>query len=187
MRVISGKARGQRLAPPRDQRVRPTSDRIKEALFSTIFSRIGNLNGSRVLDLFAGTGNLGIESLSRGAAGTTFVDIHRESIALIRKNLAATRLEEAAEVIVSDVFPAIARLAGDGRRFDLVFADPPYNQGLADRLIQDPSIEKILAEDALLIIETSEREVLPERSGNLSMLDRRIYGDTAIIFYSLSG
>lgn len=185
MRVISGSAKGRRLVPPQDRRVRPTSDRIKEALFSIIISRRGDLAGCAILDLFAGTGNLGIEALSRGAAKALFVDNHRESTALVRKNLQGTGLEEFAEVMASDTFAAIARLAAAGRRFDLILADPPYNLGLAEKLLGEPALERLLAEESLLVIETSDREELPKSCGNLTMLDRRIYGDTAIAFYTL--
>lgn len=184
MRVISGSAKGRRLVPPQDRRVRPTSDRIKEALFSIILSRKGDLNGFAVLDLFAGTGNLGIEALSRGAAKALFVDNHRGSITLIRKNLHGTGLEESAEVMASDTFASIAKLAEAGRKFDLILADPPYNQGLAEKLLGEPALERLLSEESLLVIETSNSEDLPESCGNLSMCDRRVYGDTAITFYT---
>lgn len=187
MRVISGIAKGRRLFPPRDRQVRPTSDRIKEALFSIIFSQRGDLDEASVLDLFSGTGNLGIEALSRGAARAAFVDNRRESLDLIRKNLHCTGLEESAEVAALDAFAAIEEFAAHGRRFDLIMADPPYGRGLAEKLLLHPSLASLLSDNALLVIETSDREELPETCGALSRCDKRIYGDTAIAFYTASG
>ena len=184
MRVISGVAKGRRLVSPSDRRIRPTSDRIKEALFSIIGSMRGDFVGCRVLDLFAGTGNLGIEALSRGGSEAVFIDNHRTSAALILKNLAATGFSDRAEVMVADTFTALAQLDSQGRAFDLVFADPPYDQGIVTPLLERLSSLSILGDDALVIIETASREELETAKGKLNLFDRRFYGDTAIAFYT---
>jgi 16S rRNA (guanine(966)-N(2))-methyltransferase RsmD len=186
MRVISGIAKGRKLTPPQDRRVRPTSDRIKEALFSIIVSHKGKLSGWMVLDLFSGTGNLGIEALSRGAGEAVFIDKHRDSVSLIRKNLQDTGLEHQARILAADVFPAIGKLAGQGQKFRLILADPPYDQGFAAKLLATPATSELLDADSLLVIETSSREILPEHAGDLKLYDSRTYGDTAITFYTLS-
>ncbi|MSM38291.1 MAG: 16S rRNA (guanine(966)-N(2))-methyltransferase RsmD [Geobacter sp.] len=186
MRVISGTARGRRLLAPHDRRVRPTSDRIKEALFSIIVSLRGNLLGSRVLDLCSGTGNLGIEALSRGADEAVFVDNHRSSAELTKKNLLATGFSDRSEIIISDARIAVSRLSEQGRRFHLVLADPPYGQGIAAELLNQVSAHEILFEQALVVIETTAQELLPEYVGLLRQFDHRIYGDTALTFFTNS-
>jgi len=184
MRVISGTARGRRLLAPHDRRVRPTSDRIKEALFSIIVSLRGDLLGSSVLDLCSGTGSLGIEALSRGAAEAVFVDNHRDSALLIKKNLAETGLASKAEVLIVDARAAVSRLAGQGRRFHLVFADPPYGQGIAADLLNQVSAHEILCDGALVVVETAAGEQLSETVGTLQQFDLRKYGDTALTFFT---
>src|SRR5580692_6775643 len=119
MRVIAGRLGGRRLTAPRGMATRPTSDRVREALFSAL----GPLGGAAVLDLYAGTGALGIEALSRGAARATFVESARPALAALRDNLAALGLEGAARVLAMPVERAVTRLGG---AFDLVLADPPY-------------------------------------------------------------
>src|SRR5690349_5632379 len=125
MRVIAGEARGRRLTTPKSQRVRPTADRVKEALFNILVSRLGELEGMRVLDIFAGTGNLGIEALSRGAAYAVFIDSHRDSAELIRKNLEITRFSERAKLVLQDALAALKSLARSEAPFHLVFLDAP--------------------------------------------------------------
>jgi 16S rRNA (guanine(966)-N(2))-methyltransferase RsmD len=182
MRVISGTAKGRRLTPPSDRRVRPTSDRVKEALFSILNSFCGDLEGLLVLDLFAGTGNLGIEALSRGSDSAVFVDNHRSSVSLINANIRSTGFDKQSEVMQSDVFQALSRLSDAGRKFDLVFADPPYGHGLPEKLLEKLASTHLLTEGAILIVESEVKEVLPLTEVNMNLLERRIYGDTAITF-----
>lgn len=187
MRIISGSARGRKIATPRGTRVRPTSDRVKEAIFNVLTSLKGSLEGAQVLDLFAGTGNLGIEALSRGADHAVFVDSHKESAAQIKKNLEDTAFSAAAEVLLLDTVKAIAFMARKNRRFDLVFLDPPYSMSLAEKALSALADEDILEGNTVVIAETDSREQLPLKIGRLTQFDRRTYGDTAISFYSPSG
>lgn len=184
MRVISGTAKGRSLVPPPDRRVRPTTDRIKEALFSIIGSLCGDITGFNVLDIFAGTGSLGIESLSRGAVKAVFIDNQRSSAALIKTNLDSTGFAGASEVLIADAATALAQMAIQGRTFNLVFADPPYSKGFAQLLLRQLASLPVLANGALVVIETSSREDLPQSEGELKQIDRRTYGDTALVFYS---
>jgi len=184
MRVISGTAKGRSLVPPLDRRVRPTSDRIKEALFSIIGSLCGDITGFSVLDIYAGTGSLGIEALSRGAGRAVFIDNQRSSAALIKTNLDSTGFTGNSEIMIVDASAALSRMALQGRTYNLVFADPPYNQGIAQILLRQLASLPVLADGALVVIETSSREVLPLSEGELKQIDRRIYGDTALAFYS---
>lgn len=183
MRVISGTAKGRKLAPPKDRRIRPTSDRVKEALFSILISQCGDLDGKSVLDLFAGSGNLGIEALSRGAERAVFIDNNRTSVTLVAANLRSTGLHERGEVVQSDVIQALSRLSDKGKRFDLVFADPPYGLGLAHALVDSLGAVNILGNNALVIIESAAQEEFPAVSGSIKQIDRRIYGDTALTFF----
>ncbi|GAM11046.1 putative rRNA methyltransferase YlbH [Geobacter sp. OR-1] len=184
MRVISGTAKGRHLAPPADRRVRPTTDRIKEALFSILTSFFGDLDRLSVLDLFAGTGSLGIEALSRGAAKAVFIDNNKVSAALVKENLRSTGLSGSAEVIQADVIQALAKLDNQNRKFDLVFADPPYGMGLADKFLDKISATTLLAEGALVVVESGAKENFPLEERCLRQIDRRVYGDTALTFFA---
>lgn len=184
MRVISGSARGRRLFTPANHRVRPTADRVKEALFN-ILTGLVDFPGCRVLDIFAGTGNLGIESLSRGAGVAVFVDSHRESTALVRKNLNLVGLEARGRVIEREALTALGMLENEGEQFDLVLLDPPYAQGLAEKILQRLADSSLLHAGSIVMAEVSSREDVPEVFGPLVQFDRRIYGDTALVFFSL--
>jgi 16S rRNA (guanine(966)-N(2))-methyltransferase RsmD len=180
VRVIGGSAGGRKLTAPKGDRVRPTSDRVKEALFSILLSRLGSLTGLTVLDLFAGTGNLGIEALSRGAARALFVDNHPQSREMICSNLTLTGFTDRAEVLPMDVPKALQRLATVGNVFDLIFIDPPYQEvELMHRVLGMLAEQRLTTVDTLIVFETGSKTVLtlPER---LELMEKRIYGDTAI-------
>ncbi|MBT0652778.1 16S rRNA (guanine(966)-N(2))-methyltransferase RsmD [Geomobilimonas luticola] len=184
MRVISGSARGRRLFTPANHRVRPTADRVKEALFNILAGAV-DFPGCRVLDIFAGTGNLGIESLSRGAGMAVFVDSHRESVALIRKNLFLVGFDSRGRIIERDAVTALGMLEKEGELFDLVFLDPPYDQGLAEKVLNSLAGSPLLHAGSLVVVEVSSREDLPDAFDRLVRFDRRVYGDTALVFFSL--
>jgi len=186
MRVISGTARGRRLASFAGDKIRPTSDRVKEALFNIITSNFGPLDGKQVLDLFSGTGNLGIEALSRGAAKTSFVDENPKSINTLKKNLDICGFADRSEVLVSSVEHGIRLLAKKGKRFNLVFLDPPYEKGLVEKTLEEIVSDGILEEEGVVITEHSLRERPSEEYDGLTLTDRRKYGDTEISFYSFT-
>jgi 16S rRNA (guanine(966)-N(2))-methyltransferase RsmD len=184
VRVIAGTARGRRLATPKGSRVRPTADRVKEALFNILASTTGGLGGYRVLDLCAGTGNLGIEALSRGAAAAVFVDSSRESAAVIRKNLELTGFADRSRVLVQDALTALRVMEGSEQPFDLVFLDPPYEQEILPPLLVRLGGSPLLVETATVVVEFSARETVDERYGRLARTDRRTYGDTVLAFFT---
>lgn len=186
MRVIAGQARGRTLLAPKSQRVRPTADRVKEALFSILVSRLGEFDGMRVLDIFAGTGNLGIEALSRGANEAVFVDSHRESAELIRKNLAATGLAGRARIVIREAAAAVKSLSASELPFHLVFLDPPYGEGHTERLLDLLSESPLIDAGTTVVAEFSTREEIPRTFGRLKESERRVYGDTALSFLTLS-
>ena len=188
MRVISGSAGGVPLFVPKTD-LRPTMDQVRAAVFSALGERV---IGARVLDLFAGTGALGIEALSRGAASVTFVEGDRRAVETIRRNLEKTRLAgPSATVHGAEVFTALTRGLGFSRPFDLVFADPPYAakttraDDLGARLLVDATLPTLLAPDGLLVLEKAPGRSLPEEM-SWGVVRQRRYGGTEVVFLELA-
>ena len=177
MRVIAGEYKGRRLTPPADNSVRPTTDKVKEALFSIMTDRIW---GSRVLDLFSGTGNLGIEALSRGADFCVFADNSRESLRLIRSNIEHCKIESGARVVPGDYKKV---LAGLGEKFDIILLDPPYGKGYLEECFQLIREYGVLAEDGVIIAEHRREEVLPEEFEGFNKIKERKYGIIMLSIY----
>lgn len=176
MRVITGSARGTKLAAlPDDEGLRPTSDMIKGAMFSAIQFHVP---GAMVLDLFAGSGQLGIEALSRGAAGCVFVDASREACEVIKENLQKTKLFQKARVIAGD---AASYLAYAKEKFDIIFADPPYRRGIMTERL--PALAPLVAERGFLICETEAELEMPQTVGALTLKKRYGHGHTAWWLY----
>ena len=174
MRVIAGRFGGRRLSAPRGARTRPTADRVREALFSVL----GDLEGARVLDLFAGSGALGIEALSRGAAQATFVDTAPVALRALRDNLTALEIgPEAAEVRRADASGFLRSARKTGREYDLVFIDPPYRHAAALARELDRDLSTVLSPGARVAVETGRQAPL---GLSLPLLDERRYGDTLI-------
>lgn len=173
MRIITGTARGCRLKTPKGETTRPTADRIKESLFSILGRRV---EGARVLDLFAGTGALGLEALSRGASSALFVD--ERTASLIEENAAKTRLSERAEIVRADALRVLARLGASGRVFDLIFCDPPYRRGLWEKALSSVDREGLLAPDGCMIVEHGADETALPALENLRCVREESYGKT---------
>jgi 16S rRNA (guanine966-N2)-methyltransferase len=180
MRIIGGEARGRRLYIPRPSAVRPTSDRIKEACFNII--RL--IDGKTFLDLFAGTGNMGLEALSRGALKAVFVENNPVLTDAISRNIAACDFTGRSEVLKSDFIEAIRSLAKRPDAFDILFADPPYEQGFVRRVLEHPGTRALLmARSGLFVLQHSIREAINiSESGPLVLTDQRQYGDTILSF-----
>ena len=177
MRVITGSARGTVLKAPKGMQTRPTMDQVKEGLFSAIQFEI---EGRRVLDLFAGSGQLGIEALSRGAKHAVFVDASREACGVIRENLAKTRLAGRAQLVQSDYLGYLARCR---ETFDLVFLDPPYAEVFLETALKKISEIDILSDSGIIICERPVQKQLPgDVPGLLHYRDYR-YGKTAVTLY----
>ena len=179
MRIITGSARGTRLKSPAGDGTRPTADRTREALFSMLGSRVLD---ARVLDLFAGTGALALEALSRGAASAVLVD--RTTHAILAENAARTKLAGRAEIRRGDVYAAAAELAREGRTFDLIFADPPYAHGDNTRVLEAAGRGALLAAGGLLVLEQGAGEEIVPQAGALRMMRERRYGAARICFYA---
>jgi len=184
MRVIAGSARGLQLADFPGREIRPTPDRVREALFSMLNSKRGPLTGCKVLDLFAGSGALGIEALSRGAAHAWFVDHSRQATGIISKNLERSRLSARATLMLADIRQALPELS-KAAPFTVIFADPPYGGGSVAQLLREVWRLGLLAGDGLLCLETSASDPVPDQSGALQLSDRRRYGSTMIHFFHL--
>lgn len=177
MRVITGSARGRRLGELSGVETRPTTDRVKEGLFNVIQF---DIEGRRVLDLFAGTGQLGIECLSRGAAHCTFVDRRKDAAALIRDNLRVTRLSERAKVIQGD---ALSYLRSAGERYHLIFLDPPYDANLLNPTIKTLAGIDILAGNGIIICESRADQELPELPPPFEKSKDYRYGKIKVTLY----
>ena len=174
MRVVTGKARGRRLKTPEGEAVRPTTDSVKEALFNIIQ---GDIEGRRVLDLFAGSGQLGIEALSRGAAETVFVDSSRDSVKLVKENLRLCGFE--ANVIQSD---ALKYLESCGR-FDIIFVDPPYDSELYERVLEAVARLDLLRSGGVIIVEARKERALPDMQEPYVKKKEYNYGKVKLAVY----
>jgi 16S rRNA (guanine966-N2)-methyltransferase len=182
MRIISGTSKGRRLATPPGRGIRPTSDRVKGSIFNSLG---GDVAGKRVLDLFAGTGNLGCEALSRGAQRVVFVEKGKHALRVINKNLLVCGLHVSAEILNTDVNRAIRILYERGEVFDLLLMDPPYRQGFVQSTLRELETRPIYDEESILVVQHDRREPLPDISGRWTILRQRRMGDTLTSFLRL--
>ena len=177
MRVISGTARGRKLKELQGMETRPTTDKVKESLFNIIQFEI---EGRRVLDLFGGTGQMGIEALSRGAAFCSFVDLRKEAAAVIRDNLSHTGLADKAKVTQGDY---LAFLTGCREKFDLIFLDPPYGSGMLEKALAAIAKIDIATENGIIVCESAAEAALPELPAPYRMGRDYRYGKIKITLY----
>lgn len=177
MRIIAGDLKGCRLKTPDDNRVRPTADKVKEAVFSMISPY---LYDSVAVDLFAGTGNLGLEAISRGARRVYFSDRDRRSISLIRENVSHCRAEDRSVIFCCDYKEALARIRETA---DIIFLDPPYRSGYLEDALESIVSCGVLAEDGIIVAEHALDEELPESLCSLSMVKKKKYGKIGISVY----
>lgn len=175
MRVITGTARGKKLREPEGMSIRPTTDMVKESIFNIIQF---DIDGRRVLDLFAGTGQLGIECLSRGAKEATFVDRDREALELVKANLKSCRME--ARVVNDDSISFLGR----GGKYDLIFIDPPYATDLIDQALKIIKIVDILSDGGIIICESARDKTMPDMTAPYFKLKEYNYGKVKITTYS---
>lgn len=179
MRIIAGDYKGRRLTSPLDNKIRPTTDKVKEAIFSILDSHVG-IYGSKVCDLFAGTGNLGLEALSRGAEHCWFGDSSRDSLKLLRENIAYCRAEDRSTVLAGDFRKVLSRI---NTPCDVILLDPPYGKGLLPECFELIGELGLLAEDGVLVAEHRKEEVLPEHMANFSKIKERKYATVVISIY----
>jgi 16S rRNA (guanine966-N2)-methyltransferase len=179
MRIIAGALKGRRLAPVQG-RIRPTAAKVRESVFNILGEAV---LGVRVLDLFAGTGALGIEALSRGAQEAVFVEDHPGAVQVLRRNLEALGLGDRTTVWPLPGMAALKKLAGRGAPFDLAFLDPPYGGGEAEAALRALASLNLCRPGAQVVVEHSRRQDLPAECGPLRRLQVRRYGDTQVAFY----
>ncbi len=175
LRITGGEARGTPLAEPRGVRLRPTTGLVREALFNILVAKV---SGARVLDLFAGTGALGIEALSRGAASAVFVERDREACQTILRNLAAAGYGDRGTVVRGRLPNALRWLEGT---FDIILLDPPYGSPEAEETLAE--VRRLLAPGGVVVYEHASRYNPPGRPTGLALVDARTYGDTTLSFY----
>ena len=177
MRIIAGAQRGRPLRGPRRGGVRPTGSYLREAVFNVLAARIP---GACVLDLFAGTGAMGLEALSRGAAAVTFVD---RDVSAVRANVARLGFGERAAIFRGDAARVLVRLGAVGRRFDVIYADPPYAGELAGRTLAAVGAAGVLAPDGVLLVEHHHKVPVPEGAGTLGRRRTLRHGETCVTLY----
>jgi 16S rRNA (guanine(966)-N(2))-methyltransferase RsmD len=180
MRVISGAYKGRRLKVGNNNKLRPTSGRARAAVFDILAFDLADL---AVLDLYAGTGAMGIEALSRGAERAVFVDAGRDSFRLLKDNLKALGLDDRTLLMNKRAGPALKLLAAEERRFGLVFIDPPYKSREADKIMRLLSELDVLDPGATVVCENEDPGELSEKYNTLILTDRRQYGRTVVSFY----
>jgi 16S rRNA (guanine966-N2)-methyltransferase len=182
MRIIAGTAKGRRLKAPKTWDVRPTADRVKESLFN-IISNKKSFEDKHFLDLFAGTGNVGIEALSRGIRYAYFVEKEPQNIKIIVQNLTNAGFEAKSQVIKADVLEGIKKLSRKGIKFDFVFLDPPYNRQLVTSALTALEAADIINPEGIVVVEHHRDEQPKESFGKIRLFDQRTYGETRISFF----
>ena len=183
VRIISGSRRGHRLVEWEESGIRPMRDFVRSALFSILGDLVLD---ARFLDLFCGTGSVGLEALSRGSREVTFVDRSSGACRIVRRNLDLLGFIDQGSVLQRDYAVGIDHLERRGRRYDLIFVGPPYDKGLAEAALRLMAEHAILAKDGLIITEVRNKTHLDARYGMLERIDKRTYGDNVLDFYTLS-
>ena len=178
MRIISGTARGRKLAEFTGSDIRPTPDRVREALFSKLTSRLGSFHGLKVLELFAGSGAQALEAVSRGAEMAILVDANTQSSKVIDENIKRCKFEKNTRMVQADALAALPRLVADGP-FDLILFDPPYHRGFIPQVLKSITELQLLSENGIVCAESAADEKL-EDYGPLQLLESRKYGTTLI-------
>ena len=182
MRIIAGSQKGRRLLSPTTGAVRPTSGRVKEALFSILQDRIG---GATMLELFAGTGAIGIEALSRGAAHVTFVESHLTSLRLLKANLNQCRFSENIEIYPGETRAFVQHAARHGLAFDVIFADPPYRDDSTNTLLPLLGQSAMILPHTVVILEHPTKHQIPPQVGPLNRVRQYRYGDSSLSLFRL--
>lgn len=180
MRIIAGKWKAKRLMTPKTEKIRPTLDRIKEGLFSILMPYIKNAD---VLDLFAGTGNLGLEALSRGSRFVWFNDINKEARNIISQNVRLTEYENCVKITGKEYEKCLKQIYVENAKFDIIFIDPPYDTKYEEKALNLITEYKLLRPDGIVVLEGDKRKEFNENVDNLILKDKKIYGRVVIRLY----
>lgn len=176
MRIISGKYKGRVIKMPKG--IRPTQNKVRKALFDIL----GGMEGLSFLDLFSGSGAIGFEAISRGAAGLVLVEYDRDCLAAIKQNIESLKLESC-NLYPYDALKAIESLCRNGKRFDIIFLDPPYRQETLKKALQTLAAYDILSPNGFMVAQHFKRDDLPDNLGDLTLFRQAKYGDTVLAFY----
>lgn len=179
MRIISGDFKGRRLFAPKDSRIRPTTDKVKESIFSMVAPY---LEDAVVIDLFSGTGNMGLEAISRGASRCYFGDKSRESLDLTRQNIAHCKAQDKSVPILGEYEYVLKKIK---EHADLIILDPPYQEGLMEDCLELISALSLLSEDGVIVAEHGAKENLPEELAGFTKIKEKTYGTIAISIYGI--
>ncbi len=185
LRVISGSARGLKLVSLEGMETRPTTDRVKENLFNIISPYIDE--DTKVLDLYAGSGALGIEALSRGAKSAVFCDRNDKSIEIIKTNIQKARVFDKSEVFLGESELILKKLSHMNKKFDIIFLDPPYKNGIIPKILKELEMGGVLEEKVIIVAETDIEDQLPDEIEALIVSKKQIYGKTKLTFYKYKG
>jgi len=179
LRIIAGDLKGRRLFTPNDNKIRPTSDKVKESMFNMISEYVED---AIVVDLFSGTGNLGLEAISRGASRCYFGDKAKDSVDLTNKNISYCKVQDKSVTIIGAFDKVLKRIPG---KVDLIFLDPPYKHGLIDRCLLIVSELSLLTENGIIVAEHDAKDLLPEKIYKFNKIKEKKYGTIGITIYSL--
>jgi 16S rRNA (guanine966-N2)-methyltransferase len=186
LRIISGVFKGRKLYSYQGLSIRPTSDRTRESIFNILSSIFDTFDGTQVLDLYAGTGALGIEALSRGAHKATFIEMEKQALAVLQHNVSFMKNPAVYEIIGTSVASAIKLLQQRGERFDLIFMDPPYGKNLVQTTLEALAVAALFSQQALVLCEYFIRDSVLEQYGPLRRFDTRRYGQTLVSFFKVT-
>ena len=178
MRIITGLYKSRLLKTPKG--IRPTEDRVRKALFDIL----GDVSGLTFLELFAGSGSVGLEALSQGAKEVFFVENLRQASLALEENIKSLGCQDRVKVLCQDAFRAIENIRQKGQKFDLIFFDPPYYQGIAEKILQTLGECDILHKSGYIIIQHFKKDLVAEKAGNLALWRQEQYGDSVLSFYS---
>ncbi|GAA0114369.1 16S rRNA (guanine(966)-N(2))-methyltransferase RsmD [Clostridium senegalense] len=180
MRVIGGIAKGRKLLPPEGMGTRPTLDRIKESIFNIIQHRV---RGAVTVDLFSGTGSLGIEAASRGAEKSYLIEMGDSSYSLLKKNVENLKFQDLCVTLNGDCYKFLEQFYKEDKKFDIIFIDPPYAKEMIPPAVELISKYKLLQKDGLIVTKIDTSEVIYEGNDEITLFDKRKYGNTTVCFY----
>lgn len=183
MRIITGIAKGRKIMAPEGMDTRPTSDRVKESLFNILDNKI-DIYGKNVLDLFAGTGNLGIEAISRGALMCTLIEQNKNTFKTLKENINTLNFNEKSEAYNQDAFSALEIFKKNNKKYDIIFLDPPYGKGLIEKAIEKIANIDLLENNGIIVSEYDENDIIPENISSIKKYRTEKYGRTKISFWT---
>ena len=179
MRIIAGENRGKKLKAVPGLKTRPTADRVKEAVFSSIDDR---LYGSRFLDVFSGTGSIALEAVSRGAESAVLLEKDADALQVIQDNVTACRQQERCTIMRGDSLASLNTLSRQGKQFDLIYVDPPYQGGLYEEVLKNIAEKKLLAQDGLILLECAKNTSISMENSIFFIYKEKCYGDTIVLY-----